>query len=159
MSTTFVGFRPIEANFTPTPNQFFDHVVPNFPGCVVAIVATIIRATLGWTDSVTGEKRIEAELSMPEILRRSGLSRNAAREGIRKAVEAGLIVETATAYATSGSRYALRWDDQDRQQTAIERHRKSTDDLPPLLPEGTGRGGHFLTPSGRSKNAPLLKKL
>ncbi len=155
----FEGFQPLEANFTPTPNQFFDYVVPNFPPCVVSVVATIIRATLGWTDPLTGEKRIEAELSVADIQRRAKLARNSARDGIRGALTAKLIVETAETYATSGARYALRWSDEARQRAAIERQRRALDDTPArpktsLLEEEEG-GGQKLT---GSKIAPHIKK-
>lgn len=127
---SFGGFPSLEANFTPVPNIFFDFVVPNFPECVIKVVAVIIRATLGWNDPVTGERRIEAELSLSDIQRRGQMSRSAARDGVRKALESGLITETAGAYATAGSRYALRWADEERQRITIERHRKATDNFP-----------------------------
>lgn len=160
----FEGFQPLEANFTPTPNQFFDYVVPNFPPCVVSVVATIIRATLGWTDPLTGEKRIEAELSVADIQRRAKLSRNSARDGIRGALTAKLIVETAETYATSGARYALRWSDEARQRAAIERQRRALDDAPARpkvsLQKEDERGGQNLTRSDFDpvKNCPPYKE-
>ncbi|MBB6054089.1 hypothetical protein [Armatimonas rosea] len=160
----FEGFQPLEANFTPTPNQFFDYVVPNFPPCVVSVVATIIRATLGWTDPLTGEKRIEAELSVADIQRRAKLSRNSARDGIRGALTAKLIIETAETYATSGARYALRWSDEARQRAAIERQRRALDDAPSKpktsLREGDEGGGQKLTGSKSDpvKNCPPYKE-
>ena len=134
MSSEFLGFPPLTSNFTPTPNVFFDYVLPNFPPCVISVVGAIIRATLGWTDSLTGEKRIEAELSVPHIARLSGQSENSVRKGIRQALEAGLLIETATPGLNTGARYALRWEDADRQAAAIEQTRRSRGDFPATNP-------------------------
>ncbi len=140
----FKGFPPMNANFTPVPNAFFDYVLPCCPPCVVSVVGAIIRATLGWTDSVTGEKRIEAELSIPDIARRARIAENSARKGVRQALEEGLLVETAPAGLNTGARYALRWEDEERQKEAIERARRATGDQP--APPSTFEGGQDLTP-------------
>lgn len=155
----FRGFPPMNANFTPVPNAFFDHVLPNCPPCVVSVVGAIIRATLGWTDSVTGEKRIEAELSIPDIARMARIAENSARKGVRQALEEGLLIETAAAGLNTGARYALRWEDEDRQKVAIERARKATDSYPAppskIAPPSKVEPLQLLTPS---KVEPLIKE-
>ncbi|WP_395137825.1 hypothetical protein, partial [Armatimonas sp.] len=155
----FRGFPPMSANFTPVPNAFFDYVLPNCPPCVVSVVGAIIRATLGWTDSITGEKRIEAELSIPDIARMAKIAENSVRKGVRQAMEEGLLIETAAAGLNTGARYALRWEDEERQRVAIERTRKATDDYPAppskVAPPSTFEGVQDLPPS---KVAPLIKE-
>ena len=125
----FHGFQRLEANFTPTPNQFFDEVIRgDYPKCVIVIVAVLIRETLGWQDNVTGERRIEAELALSQITEKSGLSINSARQGIREAIAAGFVIETASHDNRHGARYALRWADTERQREAITRTRLATRD-------------------------------
>lgn len=125
----FHGFQRLEANFTPTPNQFFDEVIRgDYPKCVIVIVAVLIRETLGWQDNVTGERRIEAELALSQITEKGGLSINSARQGIREAIAAGFVVETASHDNRHGARYALRWADTERQKEAITRTRLATRD-------------------------------
>lgn len=157
--TKFKGFPPMNANFTPVPNAFFDYVLPSCPPCVVSVVGAIIRATLGWMDSVTGEKRIEAELSIPDIARLAKISENSVRKGVRQALEEGLLIETAPAGLNTGARYALRWEDEERQKEAIERARRATGDQPAppstFTPPSIIEGVQDLTPS---KVEPLIKK-
>ena len=125
----FHGFQRLEANFTPTPNQFFDEIIRgDYPKCVIVIVAVLIRETLGWQDSVTGERRIEAELALSQITEKSALSINSARQGIREAIAAGFVIETASHDNRHGARYALRWADPERQKEAITRTRLATRD-------------------------------
>ena len=125
----FFGFAPLEANFTPTPNQFFDTVIQgDFPKCVIVVVAVLIRETVGWRDPVTGERRIEAELPLQRIAEKGNLSINSAREGVRKAIEVGFVIETACHDNRHGARYALRWEDTDRQKEAIARTRRAIQD-------------------------------
>ena len=125
----FHGFQRLEANFTPTPNQFFDEIIRgDYPKCVIVIVAVLIRETLGWQDSVTGERRIEAELALSQITEKSALSINSARQGIREAIAAGFVIETASHDNRHGARYALRWADTERQKEAITRTRLATRD-------------------------------
>ena len=160
MPSEFQGFPPLTSNFTPTPNVFFDYVLPNFPPCVVSVVGAIIRATLGWTDALTGEKRIEAELSVPQIARLSGQAQNSVRKGIRQALDAGLLIETATPGSNSGARYALRWEDVERQAAAIDQSRRAREDFPAVsLPPSTFEGVQKLNPLPPSKfEGALIKK-
>lgn len=131
MAQAFAGFRSLSANFTPTPNQFFDQVVGHYPLRVVSVVAILVRSTLGWQDEITGEKRIEAELPLSAFVRPE-LSENSARQGLREAIAAGFVVETAKHTNRDGARYALRWSDGAAQREAIERQRRSVGDQRPL---------------------------
>ena len=161
---SFDGFKSLSANFTATPNQFFDHIVGHYPSCVVTVVAILIRSTLGWEDPVTGDRRVEAELPLSAFLR-PDLCESSARKGLAQALSAGFIVQTARANNRDGSRYALRWEDAVAQQKAIERSRRALQD--PILEDpsrAVESGGLRNTPlesggvnSGGLKNTPPLK--
>lgn len=127
----FAGFRRLDANFTTTPNQFFDEVLGRYPLRVVTVVGILIRETLGWKDRITGEKRVEVELTLPQFVRPE-LSLNSARQGLCEAIIAGFVVRTADHTNRDGGRYALRWFDTDAQREAIERHRRAVGDTRPI---------------------------
>jgi hypothetical protein len=165
----FHGFQPLEANFTPTPNQFFDEVIRgDYPKCVIVVVAVLIRQTLGWQDAVTGERRIETELALSQIAEKSGLSINSARQGIREAIAAGFVVETASHDNRHGARYAIRWTDTDRQKEAVTRQRLASRDrladIEPSLEMDESGGANFGAPKfggqklGAPKFAPNKRK-
>jgi len=118
----FIGFKALSANFTPTPNQFFDKIVGHYQPCVVSVVAILIRSTLGWEDADTGERRVEAELPMTAFIRPE-LSEQSVRRGLTGAIEAGFIVRTISATPREPARYALRWSDAAAQERAILRQR------------------------------------
>ncbi len=145
----FAGFQPLEANFTPTPNAFFDKVMGHYPLRVVSVVAILIRATSGWRDSVTGEKRVEAELALSDFVRPE-LSLNSARQGIREAIAAGFVVETAAPTNRDGTRYALRWADDGALRTAVERQRRANGDARELS------GALFSCVSGDPTSGPPI---
>ena len=123
-SPPFPGFKGLSANFTQTPNQFFDRLLGFQPYCVVAVVGILIRATLGWADEDTGERRVEAELPLSAFLRPE-LCESSARKGLRLAVERGFVVKTGANTNRDGARYALRWADPEAQTRAIAKQRRA----------------------------------
>src|SRR5262249_30191735 len=127
----FEGFNPLDANFTLTPNQFFDEVVGQYPCRLVTVVAILIRSTLGWRDPITGERRVEAALPLSSFVR-PDLCEASARKGLEEAIRAGFIVKTASSDPRSPARYALRWKDEAVQRLAIERARRAAGDILPL---------------------------
>lgn len=137
LSIVFNGFRSLSANFTPTPNQFFDEVLGHYPYCVVAVVGILIRSTLGWEDPDTGERRIESELPLSAFIRPE-LSESSARRGLSEAMTARLIVRTASSSSREGARYALRWTDDEAQQRAINRARRAAEE-PGLFQQEPGQ--------------------
>jgi hypothetical protein len=156
----FAGFDPPDANFTPTPNQFFDRVVGRHEPCVVTVVAILIRATLGWRSAVTGGRRIEADLPLSEFVRR-GLSQESARKGLRLAEEAGFIRKTAPAGPRDPARYALRWADAKRQDEAIKMERRALGEKRRVLKSSTLKSStlKFGTPySKESERNPSEEK-
>jgi hypothetical protein len=169
----FPGFEPPEANFTPVPNAFFDCVLGHYPLRVVTVVGILIRSTLGWQDKVTGEKRLERELPLRAFVRPE-LSENSARQGLREAIAAGLVIETAPHTNRDGARYALRWADENMLLDRIARQRRAAGDgrafgdpaeareraARRLAAGGTKSGPPKSGPpkSGGPTSAPLLKK-
>lgn len=141
----FKGFRSLSANFTPTPNQFFDEVLGHYPSRVVTVVGILIRNTLGWEDPDTGERRIEAELPLSSFIR-PDLCENSARKGLAEAIAAGLIVRTVAANSREGARYALRWADGAALERALEKSRRAHGTVNPSQQRSHSRG---------PKNGPL----
>lgn len=135
----FPGFDPPSANFTPAPNQYFDRVLGHYPLRVVTVVGILIRETLGWRDSITGEKRVEAQLPLSAFVR-SELSLSSARAGLREAIAAGFVIETAEATNRDGARYALKWANTEQLTEAIARHRRAVGDSRPITIGGVKSG-------------------
>lgn len=135
----FNGFRSLSANFTPTPNQFFDEVLGHYPSRVVTVVGILIRSTLGWEDPDTGERRVEAELPLSSFIR-PDLCENSARNGLAEAIAAGLIVRTVAANSREGARYALRWADGAALERALEKSRRMHGMDLPSPTSGRSRG-------------------
>lgn len=140
---SFGGFRSLKANFTTVPNQYFDRVVGHYHPCVERVVGILIRATLGWEDPDTGERRLEAELALKDFVRPE-LSECSARRGIAGAIEAGFVICTLEATTREPARYALRWEDAAAQRSAITRQRKA---------HGTARrrGGRVAAPAWKKR--------
>lgn len=140
---SFGGFRSLKANFTTVPNQYFDRVVGHYHPCVERVVGILIRATLGWEDPDTGERRLEAELALKDFVRPE-LSECSARRGIAGAIEAGFVICTLEATTREPARYALRWEDTAAQRSAITRQRKA---------HGTARrhGGSVAAPAWKKR--------
>ena len=151
--SNFPGFTPLKANYTQTPNQFFDKVVGHYHPCVVSVVAILIRSTLGWEDPDTGERLIEADLPLSAFVRPE-LSEQSARRGIAGAIEAGFIVQTQEAGPRRPARYALRWDDADAQKRAIAKQRAAQ-----KVGRKTTRRGTIMVPlkSGRGTTESSLR--
>lgn len=120
----FKGFRSLRANFTSTPNQYFDRVLGHYHPCVERVVGVLIRATLGWEDPDTGERRLEAEMPLSAFIRPE-FSESSVRRGLAGAIEAGFVVQTMEATTREPARYALRWEDAQAQKDAISRQRRA----------------------------------
>lgn len=155
-SQSFAGFRPLQANFTPTPNQFFDDILGHYPSRVVTVVGILIRSTVGWRDDVTGDRRVEVELPLSAFIRPE-LCEASARRGLAEAIAAGFIVRTAPATAKESARYALRWADGEAQRQAIERERRAQSD-PLLEDEERGLKNRPLLFGGLKSSPPYINK-
>ena len=112
----FPGFDFLSANFTYTPNQFFDVCLPHYSRGVVRLVAYMIRQTLGYCDPSGAPQRTRLQVSWSDIEREAGLSRRAIPEALAEAIKGDFIVclspgvrDMKGARAQSAV-YSLKWD-------------------------------------------------
>lgn len=112
----FPGFEFLSANFTYTPNQFFDVCLPHYSRGVVRLVAYMIRQTLGYCDPSGAPQRTRLQVSWSDIEREAGLSRRAIPEALAEAIKGDFIIclspgvrDMKGARAQSAV-YALKWD-------------------------------------------------
>ncbi|NJN55172.1 MAG: hypothetical protein HC804_10670 [Anaerolineae bacterium] len=91
---SFVGFEPYQSNFTQTPKQFFEVVVPMGPPSVTAFVAAVIDKTIGHIVNFhTSERREWWEASYPAIGEASGLKGRASiAKAIKLSVNRGYVI-------------------------------------------------------------------
>ncbi|MEL7238196.1 MAG: hypothetical protein AAGK78_04980, partial [Planctomycetota bacterium] len=112
----FAGFRPIQANFIYTPNQFFDVLLPHHSRGCVRLVGYLLRRTLGWLGK--DGKPIEQRISVTyrEMIDEAGVSRGGIRKAIDEAISARYVRCTQQGRSKSAgqdavtARYELRWD-------------------------------------------------
>lgn len=90
----FPGFEPYQSNFTQTPRQYFEIVLPAGPPVVAAFVGAVIHHTYGEIINYHTSERAEWwEASFPEYMAASGLaSVNSLRKAIRLALDLGYVV-------------------------------------------------------------------
>ncbi len=113
----FAGFRPINANYIYTPNQFFELCLPNQSRGCVRLVSYLLRRTLGWlgADGRPIEQRIS--VTWRQLIDEAGISRGGISKAVAEAVDAGYVRIVARGRAKSvgkdsaSARYELRWDD------------------------------------------------
>ena len=96
MSKNFDGFKPIEGNFTMTPNQFFD-VVLREKRCVIQVVGLVIRKTLGWQDEY-GNRKTQEAVSYKEFVVELGMSKSTVAEGVKIALAKGYLTRIYKGY-------------------------------------------------------------
>ena len=113
----FPGFRPLDANYIYTPNQFFELCLPRHSRGCVRLVGYLLRRTLGWLD--TSGRPVEQKIAVTwrELIDDAGISRGAIAKAVEEATAARFIkVVTRGRSKASGTsaqtaRYELRWDD------------------------------------------------
>lgn len=112
----FPGFDHLSANFTYTPNQFFDVCLPHYSRGVVRLVAYMIRQTLGYCDPSGAPQRSQLQVSWSDIERDAGLSRRAIPEAIEEAIKGDFIicmrpaVRDQKGVRAQSAVYGLKWD-------------------------------------------------
>lgn len=112
----FPGFDFLTANFTYTPNQFFDVCLPHYSRGVVRLVAYMIRQTLGYCDPSGAPQRSRIQVSWSDIEREAGLSRRAIPEALAEAIKGDFIVclspgvRDQKGVRAQSAAYALKWD-------------------------------------------------
>ena len=113
----FAGFRPLDANFIYTPNQFFELCLPRHSRGCVRLVAYLLRRTLGWLgpDGRPIEQRIA--VTWRQLIDEAGVSRGAIAGAVEEATAARYVRiarrgrAKAAGVSAETARYELRWDD------------------------------------------------
>lgn len=89
----FPGFEPVRTNFTQTPKQFYEVVVPAGPPVVTAFVAAVIDHTVGHiVNWHTGERREWWRASQTDISRAAGISVGSVQKAVKMALRRGYVV-------------------------------------------------------------------
>lgn len=94
-------------NYTQTPNELFDALLPDLSLAELKVTLAIIRQTFGW-------HRDSHELSISFLMKASGLSRQAVVDGLERALARGYVKREK---AGKTFRYWLQVNDLDSQGT------------------------------------------
>lgn len=109
----FEGFSV--PRYTPTPNYYFDYILPNEPPYVAKVVGLVIRRTQGWladpANKDSKERRRADNISYKEFIEEMKMSRRLVAKGIKKAREAGYIkrVSPGNKETSRAATYRIRW--------------------------------------------------
>lgn len=113
----FPGFRPIDANFIYTPNQFFDVLLPHASRGCLRLVGYLLRRTLGWLDHDGRPLEQRISVTYNELIRDAGVSRGGLKKAIDEAIDGRYLRCTrrgkpkAAGQSAVSARYELCWDD------------------------------------------------
>ena len=109
----FPGFRPIDANFIYTPNQFFDHLLPAASRPCVRLVAYLLRRTLGWLGPDGRPVEQQFSVTWRQLIADAGVSRGSIAKAVDEAVAGKFIrlVRKAGTKDAKSARYELNWDE------------------------------------------------
>ena len=86
-------------SFTTVPNIYFDEYMPELSGAEIKVLFAIVRKTLGW-------QKESDEISIEQLQRTTGLSRNSVRAGLRGLLKRGLVVERTRAIGSKAASYS-----------------------------------------------------
>ena len=113
---TFSGYPAPISNYTYTPNQFFDVILPHYSRGAVRLCAYMIRQALGWCGTL-GNPQEGRDIAISQKI--GMLEANVGREAIGPAIKElieGRVIVCVREPLLSGPRseraglYALRWD-------------------------------------------------
>ncbi|MHB1000077.1 MAG: hypothetical protein ACYC27_12605 [Armatimonadota bacterium] len=112
----FTGYPAPISNYTYTPNQFFDVVLPHFSRGAVRICAYMIRQALGWCNNEGDPHEGQIGLSHSELAASANVSERSVGEALQELID-GRILECLQEPVRSapGRRggipgiYAIRW--------------------------------------------------
>jgi hypothetical protein len=72
-------------NYTQAPNVLLDELLPEISSlCELKVTLVVVRHTIGWHED-------ESKLSLADLERRTGLSRQGAIDGVKRGIERGTI--------------------------------------------------------------------
>lgn len=120
---TFTGYPAPISNYTYTPNQFFDVVLPHFSRGAVRLCAYMIRQALGWCDADGNPTDGRVAVSIETIALFANVSRRSVSAAIKELIN-GRVIECIREPSKSGQRnersglYALKWDKSATQYTS-----------------------------------------
>lgn len=80
-------------NTTPIPNDFFEYI-PTLTHAELRVLLIVLRQTVGWIDSKTGERKIKDRLSHGFILKKTGLYRTVLSKTIQGLIDKNLLIVT-----------------------------------------------------------------
>lgn len=113
----FSGYPAPTSNYTYTPNQYFDVLLPHFSRGAVRLSAYIIRKSLGWCDQQGKPQEAQVYITHNIAIREANVGRDAVRQAINELIDGRVIiclkeprVCTSSLDTGEGGLYALRWD-------------------------------------------------
>jgi len=93
---------------TPFPNILIDQMMPRLRDTEWRLVSVVTRATLGWVDLLSGERKKRETLSNHQLRRRTGRESAAISEALDNLSKAGIILITDSQGQIMDSRAARR---------------------------------------------------
>jgi hypothetical protein len=106
---------------TPVPNFVFDQIMPLVPHAEFKVLLVLVRKTIGW-------QKESDFVSLSQIMKLAGVSRDVAIAGTRLYVEIGLVRQTRSGYRGTNCFEILDYDKQDvisRLERLVERKDRS----------------------------------
>ncbi len=86
-SSATKSFRFARPNYTQTPNDYYDHVMPSLKTVGEhAVMQVVIRQTIGW-----GNKEWD-RISLSQLMKKTGLARSTIRRAIKRLCDRELII-------------------------------------------------------------------
>jgi hypothetical protein len=86
---------PYPTHSTPFPNALLDRVMPTLKDTEFRLLCVIVRATLGWRDPRTGQRKRVAWLSHSQLKVRTGRSSEAVSHAVDVLVTRGYVIVTS----------------------------------------------------------------
>lgn len=87
-SSTTKSFRFARPNYTQTPNDYYDHVMPSLKTVGEhAVLQVVIRQTIGW-----GNKEWD-RISLTQLIKKTGRSRATVVKSVKSLIRKGLILK------------------------------------------------------------------
>ncbi|MHB1457380.1 MAG: hypothetical protein ACYC0V_10750 [Armatimonadota bacterium] len=113
----FPGYPAPTSNYTYTPNQYFDVLLPHFSRGAVRLSAYIIRKSLGWCDQHSKPQEAQVYITHNIAIREANVGRDAVRLALDELIKGRIIVClkeprvcTSAQDTGEGGLYMLRWD-------------------------------------------------
>jgi hypothetical protein len=93
---------PRPRNFTMTPNEVYDRIMPEVSTGEFKVVSLVVRRTIGWGQS-------ERTMTVQEFMARTGLSKQAVLDAVKSALDHGYIKRRVSKKRNGRMSYAYRY--------------------------------------------------